>query len=135
MRHPIVSTMLWLLALPCCLAQQTRDLVMVEAGDVPENPVARFRVQVTVDRADRRYSSGDTLVLSITSSRDCYVTIFDVGTSGRVTVLLPNRFANGQDNFVQAGTTRSFPDRTRDGFEYTISPPPGLERIAVVATT
>ena len=99
---------------------------------MPENPNSAFAITVDVDRPDRRYDLGDPLTLRIESERDCYVTIFDVGTSGKVTVLLPNRFRS--DNHIKAKQQVSFPG-PGDGFEYVINPPKGRERIVVVATT
>lgn len=118
---------LWALPAPA----DGRD-VIVRADDVPENPNATFAITVDVDRADRRYQIGDLVVLRIRSERDCYVTLFDVGTSGNVTVLLPNRYRS--DNLIKADKLVSFPG-SGDGFNYQVTGPEGLERIVVVGAT
>jgi len=128
MRCCCVVLALYLASLPC-LAQHD---VATTAADIPENPNSRFEIRAELDRPARRYRPGDTLTLSLRAERTCYVTIFDVGTSGKVTLLLPNRFRS--DNRLLAGSTISFPG-PEDGFEYAVGLPAGIERIAVVGTT
>src|SRR5262245_26841067 len=40
-----------------------------------------------------KYRVGDRISLSFTTNRDAYVTLVNVGTSGEVTILFPNRFS------------------------------------------
>ncbi len=131
MTRRLCTALLCLLALPCLVLAQNRDVV-ITANDVPENPDTAFQISVDVDRPSRRYKPGDPLTLQIRSQSACYATIFDVGTSGNVTVLLPNRYRS--DNRIRAGTQVSFPSAS-DGFRYVVSPPVGTERIVVVGTS
>ena len=94
---------------------------------------AQPQLRLSLNHADRRYETGDQLVLTIVADRSCYLTILDIGTSGKVSVLLPNEYSG--DNRLQAGEARRFPAPGRDGFQFTVTPPPGEERLVVIATT
>jgi hypothetical protein len=59
--------------------------------------------QVTTDYVFRR---GDRIKLHVMSNQDGYLTLVNVGTSGRTTVLFPSR---PNDNFVKAGTDNVIP--------------------------
>lgn len=132
MTHRRLVMAVWVtLLLPALVSGDGRDVILT-ANDVPDNPNAAFGISVDVDRPDRRYGVGDGLTIEILTERSCYVTIFDVGTSGNVTVLLPNRFR--ENNRMPANQAVRFPSGG-DGFSYTIGPPGGTERIVVIATT
>ena len=65
------------------------------------------------------------------SDRECYLYLFDLGTSGSVTVLLPNQLH--QDNFIRAGRIYAIPGNDYP-FEYKLGGPAGIERIKAIAT-
>jgi len=92
-------------------------------------PHPAFNVKVWVDQTD--YRVGDTITFNIQSDRDCYLTLLDIGSSGDVTVIFPNKYR--QNNFVKAGTVYQIPGPGY-GFKFDIQGPPGLERIKAVAT-
>ena len=80
----------------------------------------------------RRYRIGDKIVVHFRSDRDCYLTLFNIGTSGKLTVLFPNYLF--QNNFITANKIYAIPgDEYR--FDYLLSGPPGAERIKAIATT
>lgn len=54
--------------------------------------VARHREIVARGPAVRSFTLGDSIRLTIEAQRNVNVCLFDIGTSGRITVLLPNRF-------------------------------------------
>jgi len=89
-----------------------------------------FRIRVWAKKP--RYRVGERAVLNFQADRDAYVTLFNLGTSGKLTLLYPNPFA--QNNFVRAGEIVQFP-RMADPFEYVIEGPRGTERIKAIATT
>ena len=62
--------------------------------------------QVTTDYAFRR---GDRIKLHVMSNQDGYLTLVNVGTSGRTTVLFPSASPSGSGNFVKAGTDYAIP--------------------------
>ncbi len=81
---------------------------------------------------EKKYRVGDRIVLYFKSERDCYLTLFNVGTSGKLTVLFPNYLI--QDNFIRANEICSIPGRGWL-FEYELSGPRGIEKIKAIATT
>lgn len=71
------------------------------------------------------------VVLNIKVEKDAYVTVLDVGTSGKVHVIFPNRFQ--KDNRVAAGQVIKIPDPRAD-FAFEVQGPAGTELIKVIAT-
>ena len=88
-------------------------------------------VDAEVDRSSRVYTHGDHVVLSVTTTEDSYIWVFDTGTSGKVHQLFPNRY--DQDNFLNAGSTLSIPPADAE-YVLSASHPQGAELITVVAT-
>ena len=80
----------------------------------------------------RRYRIGDRIVVYFKPDRDCYLTLFNIGTSGKLTVLFPNRLF--QNNFVTANRIYAIPGEEYP-FEYELGGPPGVEKIKAIATT
>lgn len=97
----------------------------------PGNPQSGLSVQAWVDRRDATYTVGDTLTLTVASNRRAYITVLDVGTSGRVSVLFPN--AQDRDNLVEANTPTRIPG-ARDAYRLRVSGPAGRDVIKVIAT-
>lgn len=89
-----------------------------------------FNIKVWTDKGE--YQIGDTMTFYFRSDKDCYITLIDIGTSGRVTILFPNAFY--KDNLIRAGTTYTVPDDSY-GFKIDVDGPVGLERIKAIATT
>ena len=77
------------------------------------------------------YRMGDKITFFFRSNQDCYLTLFNLGTSGSITVLFPNRLF--QDNFIMANRTYSIPGEGYS-FEYVLSGPAGVERIKAIAS-
>lgn len=74
---------------------------------------------------------GDRVNIVFEASRDCYLTLLNVGTSGKLTILFPN--AMQPDNRIAAGQSHAIPG-TSYGFEYVLQGPPGREMLKAVAT-
>jgi len=89
----------------------------------------RFGIKVWTD--DTQYAVGDKLVIRFSAERSCYVTLFNMGTSGQITVLFPNRFY--ATNYVKAGEVYSIPGRFQN-FTINVSGPPGIEKLKIFAT-
>lgn len=90
-----------------------------------------YDVTAWVDHADNTYRFGENVVLNVKSDWDAYLTIVDVGTSGRVHIIFPNRFQT--DNRIRAGETIQIPDRRAD-FDLEVHGPSGTELIKVIAS-
>ncbi len=92
---------------------------------------ASREVEIVHADKERKYLVGDSIVVRFRTTSDCYLTLLNVGTSGKLTILFPN--ALHPDNFVRAGDLHQIPDRG-DGFEYRLGGPPGTERLKAIAT-
>jgi len=80
----------------------------------------------------RKHRIGDRIVVYFKSDRDCYLTLFNIGTSGKLTILFPNYLF--QNNFTRADQIYAIPGDEYP-FEYELSGPPGVEKIKAIATT
>jgi hypothetical protein len=98
------------------------------APATPSDPEA---ISVKLSANQRQFKVGDKVTLSFTTNRDAYVTLVNVGTSGEVTILFPNRFSGSHG--VKAGQTYSVPEAT-DGYEFIINGPPGVELVYALVT-
>lgn len=110
----------------------TRGHFTVELWTEPVSGRSAFSRDVgDVAANSATYRIGDAIVTKFRATRDCYLTLLNLGTSGRLTVLFPN--AHHRDNFVRAGELHHIPEDS-SGFEYRLEGPPGIERLKAVAT-
>src|SRR5207245_7859032 len=63
-------------------------------------------------------------------NRDAYVTLVNIGTSGDVTIIFPNRFH--PTFFVRGGVDVIIPPADA-GFTLTVKPPGGFDQVRAVA--
>lgn len=94
-------------------------------------PQSGLKVTAWVDHPDKTYVFGEHVVLNVKTDQDAYVTVLDVGTSGKVHIIFPNRYQ--RDNRVAAGQVVQIPD-PRAGFAFQVQGPAGSELIKVIAT-
>jgi hypothetical protein len=87
---------------------------------------------ITVIPRTNTYKIGDKINLYFRAEKECYLTLINYGTSGKLTVLLPN--ALSQDNFIKRGRIYAIPGEDYP-FDYILSGPPGTERLKAIATT
>jgi len=111
-----------------------RDLVpaqrpLYELGGL--TPEASAEVEAWVDRPERVYAMGQQLKIFVRPSRTSYITVLNVGTSGRVAVIFPN--FHQRDMQVRAGQTVSIPAGNAD-WRIDVAGPPGVEVIKVIAS-
>ena len=95
------------------------------------NPRPSFSVRLETDRGTApRYRIGERMQIRVSASADCYVTLVDIGTSGRLSVVYPAR--HDHDNRVRAGQTLTFPPPGRGKF--LVRGPVGADRLKAIAT-
>jgi hypothetical protein len=94
--------------------------------------MAASRDVAVVDKAGRRFRVGDSISVMFRSTRDCYLILLNLGTSGALTILFPN--AHCPDNFVRAHEIHCIPE-VESGFEFRLQGPVGLERLKAVGTS
>jgi len=90
-----------------------------------------LRLATMLDRAEGTYRPGESVVLTVKTTQDAYIWVFDTGTSGRVHQLFPNEYA--ADNFVRAGKSLTLPG-AQDDYQFVVSQPAGVELITVIAS-
>ena len=128
------------LALPAQAAGDgARDLTVeqtaVHAVQAPA-PAAggadQLGVTAWVDRTNNTYAVGEQVRLFVKPSKDAWITVLNVGPSGRTTMLFPN--AHQKDNKVSGNRTVEIPSPA-SGTSIKVSAPVGRELIKVVAST
>ncbi|MEW6684441.1 MAG: DUF4384 domain-containing protein [Nitrospirota bacterium] len=77
------------------------------------------------------YEIGDTMTFFYRANRDVHITLIDVGTSGRMQIVFPNK--SSSDQLVAGGRVHMVPEEDA-GFTIHVQGPPGVERIKVIAT-
>lgn len=89
-------------------------------------------IMTLLDRADATYALGETLRLAVKSNEDAYITVFNIGASGKVVQLFPNGYQS--NNRIKAGETLEVPSAASDS-RIKVTGPVGVELIKVVATS
>lgn len=79
------------------------------------------------------YSAGEKIVFFFESDRDCNLTLIDIGSSGKVHMIFPNKYQT--DNAVKANTKYEIPKGTNPEFVYKILSPAGQDTIKAICTT
>jgi len=114
---------------------QTPDDGRLSAGQRQIADLKSTRHDITIsaqlDRPDATYRIGDGLELTLTASEDVFVTVLNVGSSGRVIVLVPN----AHEKVVRSptGTAITIPARHAP-YAIRVGGPPGFELIRIIAT-
>lgn len=89
-----------------------------------------FSIKLWTDKS--AYRLNDPIRFFFRTERNCYLNLVNIGSSGNVTLLFPNRYHS--DNFVRAGVTYRIPD-DHYGFSFQVEPPLGTERVYAIAST
>jgi hypothetical protein len=94
--------------------------------------------QITANLNREYFQDGEELELSVKSSTDCYLTIFNICSDDSVYVLFPNKYRN--DNFIKTGNIFQLPnsDDKKMGLYFPVNLLPNknedIEMIKVIAT-
>ncbi len=100
---------------------------------LPTNPNPQNNIKITLSAERQPLKPGDELNLTFTADRECYLTLMDMGTSGKILRIWPNDYS-GQDNRIDANSPRKFPG-SGDKFKFRIAGPDGTERLIAYATS
>ena len=99
---------------------------------VPQ-PRERAEVDVWFDKqCGTPYEQGEKILISFRTTVDAYVTVYDIDTTGKVSVLFPNK--HYPDNFVKGNQVYTMPNRTYS-YDLVVEGPEGIEYVDVVAST
>ncbi|MFC4452603.1 DUF4384 domain-containing protein [Deinococcus sonorensis] len=110
----------------------------ISAQSIIVNPApSNLVVRVYVDRDTSGqqtpdYQVGDPIKITTVVNQDAYVYLFNLDGTGKVTQILPNKFASG-GNFLKANTSKTFP-AAGDNFTFTVDEPAGLNKVLAVAS-
>ena len=88
-------------------------------------------INVISSGKDVQYRIGDKIIVHFSASCDCYLTLLNIGTSGRLTILFPN--ALHKSNMIRANEFYEIPSKEY-GFAYELQGPPGIEKLKAIAT-
>jgi hypothetical protein len=104
--------------------------LMPARGDSVAPPAdfgAGIRLEITSHLGDgQTYADGDSISYFVRTDRDAYLLLVYEDAAGNLIRILPNRYA-GKGRY-RAGSTLQIP-APGDGFEFTITPPFGQERV------
>ncbi len=91
---------------------------------------ASIGIQLSINKgANGIFNIGDELSITATVDRDCWLTLLDIGSSGNIIVLFPNKYQ--PDNKVTAGQPIQIP---ASGYKIRVGGPAGTETIKAFAT-
>jgi len=96
-----------------------------------KNPDPGFKIKLWTDKKDATYKVGDPVVFYFKATKDCRLTLFNVGTSGKVQILFPNKYQ--KDNLVKAGKVYRIPAK-KARWEYKTQGPAGVDLVKAIAT-
>lgn len=91
----------------------------------------KLEVDAWVDRPSSIYRIGEKVKLMVRPRQDSYITVVDVGTSGKVTVLYPNHYQ--KDARVRANTTLMVPGDSAK-WAINVGGPAGVDIIHVISS-
>lgn len=92
-------------------------------------PAHSFDLALYSDKSS--YSTKEHPVITVTSKSDCFLTLIDIDSHDKATVLFPNKFQ--QDNHINASKEFKFPDPIAPPFQYSFTEP-GVETVSAVCT-
>ena len=112
-----------------------RQMDMATGITPPSPPAGRsgtgLAVSARVDRPNRSYTEGENVVLTVETTEDAYIWVFDTGTSGKVHQIFPNQYETA--NFLAANVPLEIP-RADSKYQLAVSHPTGAELITVIAS-
>jgi hypothetical protein len=114
------------------IAEETKSKqVVVEKIQKIKNPGSDFQVKLAINKKDAAYKEGEEIKLKFKSTKDCYLTLIDVGTDGNVTIFFPNKYH--KDNKIKAGKVYYIPQKGAKWL-LRVKGPAGKEVIKAIAT-
>lgn len=105
------------------VVEKIKNQVALENIAKLENKDAKFQVSVSTEK--NSYKFGEVLNIGLTANKNCYAYLFDIGTSGKIHLLFPNK--NQPNNTIPAN------QKIKIG-NILVGPPEGVEMVKVIAT-
>ena len=99
---------------------------------VPREPQENMNVDVWFDKqCGSPYRQGEKIMINFRAASEGYLTVYDIDTSGQVSVLFPNK--HQPDNYVRGGQTYTVPDRSYS-YDLIVEGRPGIEYVDAVVS-
>jgi hypothetical protein len=107
----------------------------ITEGKPVSSPVSSSEKPMTLKLSSEKkvYSPGEKIVFNFQADRDCNLTLIDIGSSGKVHVIFPNKYQT--DNAIKANTEYEIPGGSKPEFVYKILSPAGEDTIKAICTT
>ncbi|MCA1960310.1 MAG: DUF4384 domain-containing protein [Desulfomonile sp.] len=108
----------------------TKDIIVEDLSRIrSDNPDFKIQIQVLGDR--KTFRVGDAIEFRFRTNKVAYVTLVDVGSSGRVHVIFPNKW--NRDNKVEANRWYRVPPRRAD-WAFQVRGPAGVNHLKAIAS-
>ncbi len=111
--------------------KELKDLVVEESSKI-HSKNSDFKIKLRPIGKRGEFAVGDKIGFEFKSNRDAYVTILDIGTSGKVHVIFPNKWH--KSGKVVADRTYRIPGEDSD-FVFRVKGPPGINYVKAIGTT
>lgn len=108
----------------------TKDIVVDQISKIRSDN-SDFKVEIVPVGGKKKYRVGDELELKFKANKDAYVTVIDIGTSGKVRRLFPNKWR--RDNWVEKDKWYRIPQGNSD-YMLKVKGPEGVNYVKAIAT-
>lgn len=136
----VVSVLMLPLHAQAQRAERPREPTTVTPTPAPvpaQRPQVPQFVRIWTDKGNNAngnipvYYVGEQIYISFEVANDCYVTVYDIDSTGNVNILFPNPYY--KDNRARVGRTYTIP-RSSAGFNLVVQGPTGDEILYAVAS-
>ncbi len=101
----------------------TYNYAEVKQHEVVATPISEFKITLHSDKPSAKV--GEAAYFSVTTTKDCYLTLINISGKDEGVVILPNKFT--QNNLIKAGEQFNFPT-DKDGYDFKFEDP-GTETV------
>ncbi len=105
--------------------------IVAEARKI-KNKKNAFNIKLTVAGNKKTFAVGEPVSFILESDRDCHVNLIDVGATGKVYRIFPNKWHKTKK--VKKGKTYTIPPK-KGSYRFTIRGPQGTEYVKAIAAT
>lgn len=110
--------------------KETKDVVIEEVSNIrSDNP--DFKIKIKPVKKSGKVAIGEEVAFQFTSNRDGYVTLVDLGTSGKVHVIFPNKWQ--RSNKVIKDRVYKIPAEDSE-YVFRVKGPKGVNYIKAIGT-
>ena len=104
--------------------------ILKEAEKI-KNQDEDFRVELRVSGDKESFKIGDEIRFTFKASKDCYVTLINIGPTGKPVIIFPNKWY--KTNLVKAGKNYSIPPE-ESNYTMIAQDPKGIEMVKAIAS-